>query len=231
MSDPVVVLGAAGGIGRACTRRLASEGRRVIGLDRVSWKDSHLTQHYEVDLQNEMDVDSLARILSDTHRDLWGLVYCAGIYPIVSLQEYNESLWDAVHSVNVKGAFLSIRALEPSLVAGGRIVLVSSAAAFIGSRDVGYAASKAGLTGLTRGLALALAQRPILVNAIAPGLIDTPMSQNMSEQHQAEHIEAIPLRRAGLPDEVAVAVSFLLAEDNSYMTGAVVHVDGGLPTG
>jgi NAD(P)-dependent dehydrogenase (short-subunit alcohol dehydrogenase family) len=130
--------------------------------------------------------------------------------------------------VNVGAAFRLVRVLSDLIVPGGRIAMIASGAAHIGSRDIGYAVSKAGLLGLVRSLALALAEREILVNAVTPGVIQSPMSAQMSNERRHQHISSTLLRRVGRPPEVAAAVAFLLDPRNSYMTGASIDVNGGL---
>lgn len=140
-------------------------------------------------------------------------------------------MWDEVLTVNLRGAFQLVQALTGSVEQGGRITLISSEAAHPGSRDPAYSASKAGIVGLVLSLAKALAGRGILVNAVCPGPIDTPMSARMSAEHKQEYIKRILLGRFGRPDEIAAAVAFLMDEANSFMTGTALHVDGGLHLG
>ena len=153
-----------------------------------------------------------------------------GIYPIVPLKEYSLDLWDEVQSVNVRSVFQIVQLLSPAFAKGGRIVLIGSGAGHIGSRDIGYSASKAALLGMVRTLARSLAPAGILVNAVCPGLVATPMSARMKTEDVQDYMTRIPLGRKGTPGEVAVCVSFLLEEENSYMTGASLDVNGGLYT-
>lgn len=228
MTLPVLVIGASGGIGGATTRQLAASGHSVFGIDRVPPHDPDLYASFEVaDIVSDDGQATAARLIKD-RGPVWGVVYCAGIYPMVDLDNYTLPRWDDVHSVNVRAAFQLVQQLRSSMMRGGRIVLVSSEAAQAGSRDAAYASSKAGLIGLMKSLARTLAPDGVLVNAVAPGVIDTPMSHQMLLERRREHIDRTALGRAGTADEVAAVIGFLLQPSNSYMTGATLDVNGGL---
>jgi len=141
--------------------------------------------------------------------------------------------WDVVLSTNLTAAFTCIQAvLRPMLKQrSGRIVSVSSVVGQAGNPgQVNYAASKAGLIGLTKALALEVASRGITVNAVAPGLIATDMTKKLSEGAQDDWASRVPLRRLGTPDDVAAAVAFLASDEASYITGHVLAVNGGMYT-
>jgi len=225
---PIVISGASGGIGRATVERLHADGWSVLGLDRSSpVNSSRFLDFYEVDLTNTSAVSLICEKIIRTHPKLWALIHCAGIYPIKPFLEYSLELWDEVHAVNVRSAFQMAKHLSNAIVDGGRIVLVASGAAHLGSHDVGYSASKAGLIGLMKGLALNFASRGILVNSVCPGPIDTPMSRRMSADSVSNYKERIPLGRFGSPNEVAVVIEFLIAPENAYVNGATIDVTGG----
>ena len=156
------------------------------------------------------------------------LVYTAGRNPHVALSDYDLALWAEVHAVNVTAAFVMVQTLAPTVVAGGRVVMVVSGGAYAGSMDVGYGASKSGQLGLMKSLARNLAARQIRVNAVSPGPIDTDMLRSMPPEDAAILSKGALIPRLGRPDQVVSAVSFLLAEDNSYMTGATIDVNGGM---
>lgn len=228
MHEPVLVSGSSGGIGAAIVERLEQDGHAVIGLDLAAPPGPAPTAGMVLGDVTEAETLSEAAAAARGAGGLWGLVHCAGVYPLCDLEDYDVAAWDRVHDVNVRAAFRLATTLRDQLVDGGRITMVASAAAFAGSRDVGYSASKAGLVGLVRGLSLELARRDVLVNAVAPGVVDTPMSAGMPPERRARHLANTPLGRAGRPAEVAAAVAFLMDARNSFMTGAVLDVTGGL---
>ncbi len=160
------------------------------------------------------------------------LVNNAGIFPRADFLETTEAEWDRVLGVNLKGAFLCARAAAKAMVArgaGGAIVNIASVVVNTGTPNgVHYAASKAGLVGLTRASALALAPHGIRVNAIAPGLTDTAQPRyGMSEREIAEAAARFPLGRLIRPEEIADAAVFLASDDSRQMTGQTLHVNGG----
>ncbi len=222
----VIVTGSSGAIGRATVADLRDHGHTLIGIDREGPPTGDLAPDVfiEADLGEAGQIEALA---SRAER-LWGVVHAAGVYPIRRLGDYSAELWRDVQAVNLEAAFRLVQVLRPAIVPGGRVVMVASGAGQAGSRDPGYAASKAGLLGLTRSLAIELAEDEVRVNAIAPGLIDTPMSERMDHERRQAHISQSLLRRAGRPEEVAVGIRFLLDPANSYMTGATLDLNGGL---
>ncbi len=223
-----LVVGCSGGIGTAILHRLKGKGFNLIGMDVKRPPSGLVSIFYKADLNK---TDELPGVLDKVKKEvgsLWSIVYCAGVYPIADYERYTPKLWDEVHNVNVRGAFVTLMKLSPILEEGGRVVTIISGAAHLGSRDIGYSSSKSALLGLTKSLALELAPRLILVNAVCPGPIDTPMSRRMSEERVKEYKERILLRRFGRPEEVAVAVDFLLSPENTFMTGATLDVNGGL---
>jgi 3-oxoacyl-[acyl-carrier protein] reductase len=232
MKRSVIVTGAAGDIGTAIVKRLTSLGYDVIGFDKVApIAVSSFLDFFITDLTQSDELSNILKQVTSKHAPFWGFIHCAGVYPIVSLTSYSDDLWDEVQSVNLKSAFQIISQLRNELSEGARIVLISSAAAQLGSGDVGYSSSKAGLVGLARGLAKALAPNGILVNCVCPGLVKSQMSARMSPEHFSRTQQAVPLGRAARPDEISICVSFLLDPENSYMTGATIDVNGGLYMG
>jgi 3-oxoacyl-[acyl-carrier protein] reductase len=145
----------------------------------------------------------------------------------------DDSDWDMVMDVNLKGAYLMTKALIRGMmkIRKGSIVNVSSVVALLGvAGQANYAASKAGLHGLTRSMTRELAPRNIRVNVIAPGFIETDMTRELSDDVRADYCSRIPMKRMGLPNEIAEVVAFLLSDASSYITGVVLPVDGGLTT-
>jgi 3-oxoacyl-[acyl-carrier protein] reductase len=224
----VLVTGSSGSIGQAIVERLQFDGLGVIGLDcepppenvpDVGFVHGDVAEHGTV-----VAATAAARDVGG----LWAVVHCAGRYPLLAPEDYSAEAWQEVNDVNVGAAFRLVRALSGLIVPGGRVAMIASGAAHIGSHDVGYAVSKAGLLGLVRALALALADREILVNAVTPGIIQSSMSARMTDERRHQHVSSTLLGRVGRPPEVAAAVAFLLDPRNSYMTGASIDVNGGL---
>jgi 3-oxoacyl-[acyl-carrier protein] reductase len=159
------------------------------------------------------------------------LVNNAGILGIGMVARMEEKDWDRVIDTNLKGAFNCCRAVSRYMMKqrSGRIVNVTSLIGEAGiSGQVGYAASKAGMIGLTKSLARELGPRNICVNAVSPGLIETDMTAYLIEEHQKSSVHQIPLERFGKPKDVAGVVAFLVSEDAGYITGQVIRVNGGL---
>jgi 3-oxoacyl-[acyl-carrier protein] reductase len=157
------------------------------------------------------------------------LVNNAGITRDAMSHRMTEDQWDLVLNVNLKGTFNCCQAVLPLMreKSAGRIINLSSAGRFGVAGQVNYAASKAGVVGLTRTLAKELGARGILVNAIAPGMIATEMYAAVPEEITRERLKNVPLNRLGTVDEVASACIFLASDEASYITGQVIHVDGG----
>ena len=155
----------------------------------------------------------------------------AGIYDRAHLDELPLDRWAKTISVNLSGTFHVVRAAVPHLkgTSGASVVLLSSQLARLGSaHGAHYAASKTAIEGLTRALALELAPHDVRVNCVAPGMTRTAILDPYSEEELARRAEAVPARRIGEPEDVAAAVALLVSEDGSYMTGAVLHVNGGV---
>jgi NAD(P)-dependent dehydrogenase (short-subunit alcohol dehydrogenase family) len=234
-----VVTGAASGIGRATAMLLAGEGAKVTGVD---IDDGGLRT---LDLRRDgaaiaADLSRTAeceRVVDETLRR-WGrldiLVNAAGILRRVSIADVDEALWDRLTDTNLKSQFALCRAAARPMrkQKWGRIVNVSSTAAFNGGAKNSsvYAIGKAGVLALTKSLARQFAADGVLVNAVCPGGIDTPMGlQGLSDDEWTSHFaSSVPLRRAGRPEEVANAVLFLTSDWASYVTGHTLDVEGGL---
>jgi 3-oxoacyl-[acyl-carrier protein] reductase len=231
-----IVTGAATGIGRAVAELLIESGVAGLGVADVA-ECEFSDQPVEV-LVGRIDVaeaDAVEGFVSEVH-DRFGridiLVNNAGIAPMVPWSEVTESNWRRVLDVNLNGAFHCTKAAWPHMLnqQHGRIVNISSVGAFLGSVSAhpAYGVSKAGLIALTKSLAKEGAAEGILVNAIAPGSIDTPMLESFGPEARVQYAEAALLKRQGTPRELAESVVFLVSPAASYITGATLHVNGGV---
>ncbi len=237
-----LVTGAQQGIGRAMAIELARAGADVAvnylddraAAEKVA-ADVRALGRRVVLVEGDVSRPDAARAMVDTTVHELGaldaLVNNAGVFPRVAFLDMRESDWDHVLDVNLKGSFLCAQAAARAMVAGrraGTIVNISSAAIRGQVLGVHYSASKAGVIGMTRAMALALAPHGIRVNAIAPGLTDTAQPRyGHSETELTELARAVPLGRMGQPDDIASVAVFLVSDAARYVTGQTLHVNGG----
>ncbi|MDD2901368.1 MAG: 3-oxoacyl-[acyl-carrier-protein] reductase [Syntrophales bacterium] len=237
-----LITGAARGIGRAIALALAQPGWTIYLNDVVLGPEAEKTRQEVADrgadarlLQfNVADQaavqQGIDQIIKEAGR-LDVLVNNAGITRDNLVMRMKEEDWDQVLEVNLKGAYNCIRAVAKPMIKqrGGRIINISSVVGAMGNAgQANYVASKAGLIGLTKAVARELASRNITVNAVAPGFIETEMTAALPEKVKAEMQAQIPMNRFGTPEEVAQAVLFLAGDAAAYITGQVLHVNGGM---
>ncbi|MFH1999361.1 MAG: 3-oxoacyl-[acyl-carrier-protein] reductase [Planctomycetota bacterium] len=238
-----LVTGAARGIGKAVAMKLASAGADIIVADVLKEEAEATAAEISgmgvkafastADISNAEQVAGMVEMALEKTGRLNILVNNAGVTRDGLLMRMSEEDWDFVLRVNLKGAALCTRSVAKVMFKqrSGKIINVSSVIALMGNAgQANYAASKAGLIGLTRAMSKELGPRGIQVNAIAPGFIDTAMTEALPEKVRVEYAKSIPLGRFGTPDEVGDLVLFLASPASDYITGQVIAIDGGMTT-
>ena len=233
-----LVTGSTRGIGRSIAETLAGCGARVavVGRDaakasEVAAKISPEARGFGCDVADIASVTALIASVEEAFGSLDILVNNAGLTRDNIMLRLKDDDWDAVIDANLRGAFVAIRAATRGMMKRrwGRIINISSVVGLVGNKgQSNYAASKAGLIGLTKSVAKEFASRNILANAIAPGFIETDMTGAMTAEARAVLTGSIPLERLGSPKDVAAMVAFLASDHASYITGQVLVVDGGM---
>ena len=237
-----LVTGAAKGIGRAIALALAADGATVIVnyngsaqkaeavVDEIKalGKDS---EAYQCNVANTADVDAMIKDVIKRYGSLDILVNNAGITRDNLIMKMSEEDFDKVIDVNLKGSFNMMRFVSRQMLRqrSGRMISMASVVGIAGNAgQANYAASKAGIIGMTKSAARELASRGVTVNAVAPGFIETDMTEVLPEKIKEASAAQIPLGKFGKAEDVANAVAFLASEDAGYITGQVLHVDGGM---
>ena len=235
------ITGASRGIGRACALALSQAGARVAVAARNADQLETLAAEIRsqgrdafavpIDLANP---DSIKEAIAKTAKDFGPiaiLVNNAGITKDGLALRMKKDDWDSVISTNLTGAFLAIQQVLHGMMRErwGRIINISSVVGEMGNPgQANYVASKAGLIGLTKSIAQEMGSRNITVNAVAPGFVETDMTQSLTQELKDKMLANIPLKRIGRPEDVAAAVRFLASEEASYITGHVLDVNGGI---
>jgi 3-oxoacyl-[acyl-carrier protein] reductase len=239
-SRVALVTGASRGIGRAVALGLASRGMTVVAAARGDHAQAVVDEivaaggradAVSMDVTAETAVSGVVAGLLERHGRIDVLVNNAGITRDQLMLRMKREDWDAVMATNLTAAFTCVQAVLKPMVKqrAGRIVNITSVVGQSGNAgQANYAASKAGLIGFTKAVALEVASRNITVNAVAPGLIDTDMTRAIAPGAHADWAERIPLKRLGTVEDVAAAVMFLASDEASYITGHVLAVNGGM---
>ena len=242
MGRVAVITGASGALGHAIARRLARDGydlalhyrsgeeeaqRLAVSLQR----DGVRALPVQADVCGQEEVDAMIRVVEEELGPIAVLVNNAGLVRDRTLARLTEDDWDVVLDTNLRGAFLLCKATVPRMRErrAGRVVNISSIVGAMGNYgQINYAASKAGLIGLTKSLAREVARDQVTVNAICPGFMDTPMVRSVPQTVQEKLVAQIPLGRFGEPEAVGEAVAYLVGPGGDWVTGQVLHVNGGM---
>lgn len=237
-----IITGASRGLGKAIALKLASLGANIV-LNYRSSEEEALEVENEIkqlgvevisvkgDISKLKEVENLVSVAKERFGNVDIMVNNAGITKDTLILRMKEEDFDSVIDVNLKGVFNCLKAITPIMVKQkhGKIISISSVVGISGNAgQVNYAASKAGIIGMTKSLAKEVGSRGINVNAVAPGFIETDMTDALGDKIKEEAKKNIPLRKLGKPEDVANVVAFLASESSDYITGQVIQVDGGM---
>ena len=237
-----IITGGGRGIGRAIADEFIKECAHVVILDKFfpddfeDWKESKTTtgrqlHSRELDVTNTKETESVCAELAKEHGHIDILVNNAGITRDKLIMRMTEEDWDAVLTVNLKGAFNMMKALSMVMAKqrSGKIINISSVVGLMGNAgQANYSASKAGLIGLSKSVAKELAGRGVNVNCVAPGFVETDMTAKLNEEQRNAMLSVVPMKRSCQPSEIAGVVAFLASDKANYITGQVIPIDGGM---
>ena len=234
-SKKILITGASRGIGRDIALNSKEKGYKVLGTSTTNEGVSSLKENgihgLQLDLNDKKSVESFKGLLTQEHPDIAVLVNNAGITRDNIVLRMSEEEWMDVLNVNLNGAFKVTKTVLKFMLKKrwGRILNITSTSASTGNRgQSNYAAAKAGIEAFSKSLAKEVGSRGITVNAIAPGYIQTDMTEVISENVKEEILSQIPLSRFGKPEEISQLVDFLISDEASYITGQTIHINGGL---
>ena len=241
MSQICLVTGASRGIGKAIALELATQGHTVIGTGTSPAGAENVATDLRaarargrgavLDVNDLHQIESVINEITDEFGPISVLVNNAGVTEDNLLMRMKPSQWEKTLNTNLAAVFALTKLCLKGMTKAryGRIINLSSVVGATGNAgQTNYAASKAGLIGFTKSLALEIASRGITVNAVAPGFIDTDMTSALAEEQRSKLLEAIPLALLGRAEDISKAVAFLVSDDASYITGQVLHVNGGM---
>lgn len=223
--------GAASGIGRATARRFAAEGARVVALDLREPEPPESGMAIACDIADQAAVERAVAQAKERFGKIDVLAHFAGITKDALASKMTLQQWEDVIRVNLTGSFIVAQIVARAMEDGGSIVLTSSRSWLGNIGQANYSASKGGVVSLTRTLALELGKRRIRVNALAPGFIETPMTDVVPDKVREKAVTSIPLGRVGQPEEIAAVATFFASDDSSYVTGQTLLIDGGRSVG
>lgn len=233
-----IVTGGISGLGLAITKRFIRDGMFVYIIDKsvpdsFEIKEGNTYHVFEGDITKRDDVQSFVSMIFSERKKIDILVNNAGIIKDNVIWKMSEEEFDEVIQVNLKGSWLLCKEVVPIMreQKSGRIINIASRAWLGNLGQSNYSASKGGLISMTRVLALELALKNITVNAVAPGLIETPMTESLTKEIYQKLLDKQPSKQAGKPEDVAATVAFLASDEAGFINGQVIHVDGGRSIG
>ena len=234
-SPKVLITGASRGIGRAIALRLKEKNHEVIGTATSKLGIESLAKEsvigIELDLNNKKSIETFNKLLVNEHTDISVLINNAGITRDNIVLRMTDDEWMEVMNVHLNGNFKISKTILKFMLKKrwGRIINITSVSASIGNKgQSNYSAAKSGVEAFSRSLAKEVGSRAITVNSVAPGYIETDMTEGITAEIKKEIINQIPLSRFGRAEEVAELVEFLISEEASYITGQTIHINGGL---
>ncbi|MFA5060192.1 MAG: 3-oxoacyl-[acyl-carrier-protein] reductase [Candidatus Omnitrophota bacterium] len=240
-NEIALITGSARGIGKEIAKTFAKEGATVIisdinaesaGATAAELKSAGFqSDHFSCNVTDGKSVEEMVNKILDKYSRIDILINNAGITKDNLLLRMSEGDWDAVLAVNLKGTFNCTKAVTRSMLKAkkGKIISIASVIGILGNAgQANYAASKAGIIGFTKSIARELASRSITVNAVAPGYIQTEMTDKLSEKVKEQILKTVPLEKLGTPQDVAGVCLFLASKDADYITGQTISVDGGM---
>ena len=240
-SKIALVTGASRGIGAAIALDLAKNNMFVIGTATSDHGAKKIEESFKVSQQkgvglvlnvkDKKSIETLISNIEENYGDIDILINNAGVTKDNLLMKMKEEDWDEVINTNLKSVFKLSQSLIRKMIKNryGRIINISSVVGYSGNAgQTNYAASKSGISGFTKSLAQEVGSRGVTVNCIAPGFIDTEMTQSLPDDHKNQLLSKIPLGKLGTPEDIANAVSFLVSDKANYITGETIHINGGM---